>query len=258
MGVAPPNASLVVTVGIAGLSCLLLACWSALLWRAAPPEARTRLTVTFTAITLGWAVLTFGLAAAGVFARVEQRPPPFMLIPVGLVIGVALLVRSRFGSLLASTPLWILVGLQAFRLPLELVMHQAALEGTMPVQMTFGSVRGESGLNYDIVTGTTALLVAFAARGGRLPRAVLLGWNALGTVLLCVIVFVAVASTPLFERFGSTPERLNTWVLFAPHVWLPAVLVGSALLGHLLIFRALLRDRVPAKPLSRRSVRPTP
>lgn len=247
MGVGSPNASPVVTIGIAGLSCLLLAGWSVLVWRAARPEERRGLTLRFTAMTVGWAALTLGLAAAGVFARVEDRPPPFMLIPVGLVVGVVLLARSRFGPLLAASPLWILVGMQAFRLPLELVMHQAALEGTMPAQMTFGSVRGDSGLNYDIVTGITALVLALGLRFGRVPRAVVLAWNVLGTLLLFVIVSVALLSTPLFAYFGSAPERLNTWILFAPFIWLPAVLVGSALLGHVLVFRALVREREPAK-----------
>ena len=36
------------------------------------------------------------------------------------------------------------------------------------------------------------------------------------------------------------PERLNTWVAYAPFVWLPAVMVVCALIGHLVIWRKLL------------------
>jgi hypothetical protein len=33
------------------------------------------------------------------------------------------------------------------------------------------------------------------------------------------------------------------WVTYPPYVWLPAVMVLAALAGHLLIFRALARER---------------
>ncbi len=65
-------------------------------------------------------------------------------------------------------------------------------------------------------------------------------WNVLGSVLRSVIVGVAIASTPVFARFGSEPSALNTWVLFPPFVWLPAILVGLAAFGHVILFRVLL------------------
>ena len=48
-------------------------------------------------------------------------------------------------------PLWILVAVQGFRLPLELAMHRLYERGIMPEQMSY------SGRNFDIVTGATAL-----------------------------------------------------------------------------------------------------
>ncbi len=132
-----------------------------------------------------------------------------------------------------DSPLAILIGLQSFRLPLELVMHQAAREGTMPVQMTF------TGSNFDIVTGATALLVALLAAFGRAPRWLVFAWNVLGSVLLVAILAIAVASLPAFAAFGREPERLNTWVGFFPFVWLPAGLVSAAVLGHVLLWRRL-------------------
>lgn len=230
MTVNPPSASVLVAAGVGGLGLLVAVGWWWLVKRAAPRDAGR-----FATFVGGWAALTWGLAQAGVFAQLDRRPPAFMLLPVGLVLGVAALGRSRIGAALATTPLWLLVGLQAFRLPLELVMHQAAAEGTMPRQMTFGA----GGLNYDIVTGATAVLLAWALRRGAAPRALVLAWNVLGTGLLLVVVGVGIASTPLFARFGTEPAQLNTWVLFAPFVWLPALLVGGAALGHVVVFRAL-------------------
>jgi hypothetical protein len=237
---SPPDASVFVTLGIAGLSLGLLALWPALMRRAAPEEARRAMVSRLAIILVGWSGLWFVLAASGQLARIEQRPPLFIALPPLLIVGCIVLARSRMGTALAfRSPLWVLVGLQAFRLPLELVMHEAAAEGVMPPQMTFGVVHGAVGLNYDVITGATALGLAVALRRGPVPRGVVWAWNVLGTLLLVNIVLIAVSSTPLFKAFGDTPERVNSWILYPPFVWLPAVLVGSALLGHLLLFRRL-------------------
>jgi hypothetical protein len=97
--------------------------------------------------------------------------------------------------------------------------------------------------NYDIVSGITAGVLAVWLGRGRAPRWVVASWNILGFVLLVNIVTVAVVSTPLFGWFGK--ERLNTFVTYPPFVWLPAVLVVAALMGHILVLRWL-----SAKPAS--------
>jgi hypothetical protein len=56
-------------------------------------------------------------------------------------------------------------------------------------------------------------------------------------VLLVNIIAVAAAATPLIAAFG--PGSLNTFVAHPPFVWLPAVLVLTAVTGHLMITRAL-------------------
>jgi len=48
-------------------------------------------------------------------------------------------------------------------------------------------------------------------------------------------VTIAVLSTPIFAAFGSTPDRLNTFVVDPPFVLLPAVLVLAAWAGHLVV-----------------------
>jgi hypothetical protein len=54
---------------------------------------------------------------------------------------------------------------------------------------------------------------------------------------LSIVVGIAVASMPTTHAFG--PDRLNTWVTFAPFVWLPGVLVPIALFLHLVLWRKL-------------------
>jgi len=110
-----------------------------------------------------------------------------------------------------------------------------AERGIMPSQMTY------TGRNFDIVTGATAIVVAVLLRSGRGGRGLALGWNLLGLALLLNVVIVAIVSTPRFALFG--PDRLNVWVAYPPFVWLPAALVLAALAGHLIVFRAIARQR---------------
>jgi hypothetical protein len=157
------------------------------------------------------------------------------LLLASLALG-PIIARSMAGDRLArGLPLAALVGLQSFRFPLEMLMHQAAETGVMPVQMSY------AGLNFDIVTGITAALLAVWLRVGRPAPIVVRAWNVLGLVLLANIVTVAVLSTPTFAVFGASPDRLNTFVTRVPFVLLPAVLVLTAWAGHLIVFRALSR-----------------
>jgi hypothetical protein len=41
----------------------------------------------------------------------------------------------------------------------------------------------------------------------------------------------------VFRWFGD--ERLNVFVTYPPFVWLPAILVMAALMGHVLVWRRL-------------------
>ena len=199
---------------------------------------RRHRTVRVGVAVLAWMLITAIVAASGVLRRFDATPPPFALLALAVaVVGIAVPCSSLGTLLVRGLPLWALVGFQVFRFPLELLMHRAYVEGLMPVQMSY------SGQNYDIVSGITAGALALRLGRGRAPRWVVATWNVLGFVLLANIVTVAVVSTPLFRWFGS--ERLNTFVTYPPFVWLPAVLVVAALMGHILVWRWL-----SAKPAS--------
>lgn len=174
------------------------------------------------------------LGASGFLLDTQARPPRPMLM-FAFVLGSVALGLSPVGRRLATgLPLAALVGFHAFRLPLELVMHQAAVEGVMPTQMSF------SGQNFDILSGLAALVVGIGLASGRLGRRAAMAFNVLGIVLLLTIVSIAVSSLPLIHAFGEAPERLNTFVLYFPFVWLPTVLVPLAALGHVALTRRLM------------------
>jgi hypothetical protein len=207
-------------------------------WHRATGAKGCRQVLLAAAVVAG--VLAGGAVAAlsGLLAHFERRPPPLLLFLAVIFAFALALGFSTVGKRMAEgLPVWLLIALQSFRLPTELIMHQAAIEGVMPVQMSY------SGWNFDIVTGSSALIVAALARRGLLSRGWLIAWNVMGCLLLANILAVAIASTPVFRAFGSEAAKVNTWVVYFPFVWLPGLLVPAAIFGHVVILRRLLRQR---------------
>jgi hypothetical protein len=186
--------------------------------------------------------VTLGLAVDGSLANFRRFPPPLLPVTGLCILLWVAIATSRAGRALDALPLAAVVGFHAFRLPLELMMHAAADAGVMPRQMSY------SGWNFDIVTGASAAIVSVLAALGKAPRPLLLAWNALGSVLLFVVVAVAISSGPPLLAFGSAPEQANTWVAYAPFVWLPTVLVPAAVAGHVVLWRRLLAPGEEPRP----------
>ena len=205
-------------------------------WRrsGASESASRRAAIVVGADAAAWMALTWVAAASGILQRWDRTPPPFLVVILGMVVISLILALGRVGTRLAQhIPLWALVAIQSFRLPLELAMHALIARGIMPIQMSY------SGRNFDIVTGASAIVVAVLLKTGYGGRRLAALWNLLGLALLVNVVSVAIASMPLLRLFGE--DRVVTFVTYPPFVWLPAVMVLAALAGHLLIFRALRR-----------------
>ena len=221
------QASQLVTFGMAGIAVAM-----AVLFLIAVFFAVRRHAVLAALVLMGVMFGEIALAHSGLFQRWDLLPPPFMLMFVPLTVLTVRLALSRFGETLAmSLPFVVLIGAQAFRMPLELVMHQAALEGVMPPQLSF------AGYNFDLVTGASAIIVSGLLALQLAPRFLIGIWNFMGLALLATIVGLALASMPILQLFG--PDKVNTWITYAPFVWLPGVLVQMALFGHILVWRKL-------------------
>ncbi len=192
-------------------------------------------------ITAAGVVVYLGACAAaagsGALTRFDSLPPPMFLFLFSCIGITAALALRGFGRRLAlGLPMWLLVGYQAFRIPVEIMLHRAYEEQVIGVQMTW------SGLNFDVVTGITALLVGALVWFGRAPRWLLAAWNLMGLGLLVTIVSIAILSIPgPLYRFTEGPP--NVWVTQVPFVWLPAMMVMMALFGHLVLARRLLAER---------------
>jgi len=178
-----------------------------------------------------WLAFTGRLAASG-FLAFEPQPTVLPLLLLSLAAAVAL-AFSRLGARLVSgLPLAVLVGYQGFRIPVELLLHRGWAEGLVPVQMTYG------GMNFDVLTGVLALLLAALSKLGPVPRWLVAVWNLIGFGLLVNVVGIAMLSAPTPMRVFMN-EPANVWVTRWPWVWLPTFLVPVALLGHLLVLRWL-------------------
>jgi len=181
--------------------------------------------------------LSGALAASGALADLDARPPLVALLAGGLGVAMVALAFSRVGDRLLRWPLAALVGVQAFRILVELWLDAAHGAGVVPVEVTF------RGYNVDMVSGVTAAALGLALWKDAPPRALVWAWNVLGLVLLATIVVLSIRSA---LGITVTTPRLTLPATF-PGVWLPTWLVQLALLGHVLVFRAL-RRKPTARP----------
>ncbi|MFN0085167.1 MAG: hypothetical protein ACKVX9_07245 [Blastocatellia bacterium] len=181
-------------------------------------------------IWLGGAALAAG---SGVLKQFDRMPPPLMLFAGAYAAATAWLAFSPIGTrLIEAEGIRWLIGFQAFRFPLELLLHRLYGEGVIPIQMTF------AGRNFDIIAGLLAIGLFIWGTAGRLPRWAVWAFNVIGLALLVNIVTIAILSTPTpLRKFWNEPA--NTFITDLPFVWLPAFLVQAAWFGHLLVFRWL-------------------
>jgi hypothetical protein len=172
---------------------------------------------------LPWLGLTAWLAHSGAFSNFQRLPPQLLLFVLAAVV-TATSLAGRVDSSLQ----W-LIGFQLFRIPVEIFLHQGHLAGFVPVQMTW------EGRNLDILTGFTAIPVAWLVSRNRLATWTIHVWNAAGFALLVNIMTVAILSFPTpFRQFHNEPA--NVFVSMFPYVWLPAFLVPAAWFGHVAVF----------------------
>ena len=200
--------------------------------RAGESPARTQQVTLRTMLAVAaWLVLTYAVSASGVLAT-PSRPPPVMIFFAVSQLVAMFVAFSPLGTRLLRLPIAALIGFQAFRLPLELILHRWVEGGTLPVQMTY------TGENFDIVTGVlaapAALLIAYRPSW----RWVVLAFNVIGFGLLVNVARIAAFSSPVpFRSYWNEPPVLLAF--HAPYGWIVPFCVAGALLGHLLVFRWL-------------------
>ncbi len=171
----------------------------------------------------------FSLTALTGFSKTYPIPTLPLLMLFTMIFAFCF-AFSKTGKLLTdSTSLLILVGIQGFRFPLELILHQWAEIGTIPNTMTW------TGSNPDIIAGLLALFfLPLVMRNEKLA------WipQIIGSLLLINVVRVVIMSSPFpFSWNLENPLQLG---IYFPYVLIVPIFVLPALIAHLLTFRKLL------------------
>lgn len=217
-----------------GVVVFAVSAWFILVLAGARRIGKPRLAIYFGLAIVAWGGLALVISHRGGFLPMGLPPRLILFLFAGLFAILIATRKTDLGRAVDAVPIGALVLLQGFRLPLELVMHGAALEGVMPPQMTY------TGFNFDIVTGGLALLIGFWALFGKAPHWVLWAFNVIGSVFLLAVVTIAVLSMPTpLRMFSNDPP--NVWITFVPFVFLPVLLVVCAFWSHIEITRRLLR-----------------
>ena len=179
-----------------------------------------------------WLAIGAVVPLSGILETKMLPPPPMFLLGASFLLTV-FIALSTSGSRLARLPLAALIGFHAFRLPLELILHNWYEGGTLPVQMTY------EGHNFDIATGILAIVVGTWAMLGQIPPAAVWLFNLVGSSLLAIVIMIALTSSPFpFRQYVNEPQVLLVYNF--PFSWIVSVAVAGALLGHLVLFRKLL------------------
>jgi hypothetical protein len=184
-----------------------------------------------------WMAGHAAVTASGVLRSAALPPPVMIYLGITLLLAVVF-AMSKLGQRFAQhLPIAAIVGVQVFRLPLELVLHQWYGEGVIPVQMTY------AGSNFDIVSGILGGVVGVLAWRGKAGVGLVWAYTLLGMMLLVIVMTIAVMSAPVpVRQFWDEPSVQLP--LHVPYGWIVSMCVAGALFWHLVALRWLLaRDR---------------
>jgi hypothetical protein len=194
------------------------------------PASQIKKLRLITFVIAGWVLLTGILAKNGFFSNFSAIPPrPVFLIIVPTIVLLVIAFSAAQKKFILSIPAHWLIGLQVFRILVELILWRAVTLQLLPVQMSF------EGYNFDIISGLLAVPVAVQIRkqyrGGWV-----LAYNIIGLILLINILVIAVLSMPTpLRQFHNEPA--NTLVGTFPFIYLPGVLVILAITLHVFSLR---------------------
>ncbi len=184
-----------------------------------------------------WIIFVSVLSWQGVFSDFSSFPPKMginIILPLIVVLSVSF--RPSTLEILRHIPAHWILGLQSFRIPVEIFLWCLFMAGVLPFQMTF------EGYNFDILSGIGGLVLALLIlRGITINRTALWIYNMVGLLLLATIVTIALLSFPTpMRQFMNEPD--NSIIVTFPFVWLPAILVVLAYTLHIFSIRQLRAD----------------
>ena len=199
-----------------------------LLARYLEGQARTGAIAVFAA----WIFYASVMGYAGIIASKRPPGPAFLLVPVLIFIAAFLIRRPGVRTFARRISVTFLLGLQVFRVFVELGFHELYVLHLMPRMLTFG------GANFDILIGVTAPIVAWLYASGRIRANAVRVWSYAGIIMLANIAIRSVLTVPGSINVFHT-EVLNSAFGIFPFSYIPGFLAPLALCLHVLALRAL-------------------
>jgi hypothetical protein len=187
-----------ITIGFTLLPLVVLATFSFVLVK------RSRSLSWVVVVMAGWTIFTAAMAYSGLLAEFTSFPP---WIPILVLAQLAFVFwlgwYSHWSDLLAKIPQYILVGLQCFRIPVELLLATLAARKLLAIEMTY------NGRNFDVLEGITAFALAILLKrcGENYLRHSVLVWNLIGLSLVTVVIshgMLSVSYPQLFHYLSMT------------------------------------------------------
>ena len=178
-------------------------------------------------IILIWSLFLSLISYYGFFQNTDVQPPRFglVLIPVFGFIIYGLLKKQR-AWIYKKRNIKISTFLHTVRLPVEIVLLQLFLVGSIPELMTF------EGKNYDIVMGISAPIIGSLFLFNVIKKRHLLAWNIIGLIMIFCILFIGIFSAVLpIQLFAF--EQPNIGINYFPFVLLPGVIVPLVIYTHI-------------------------
>ncbi len=193
------------------------------------------------AVFVLWLLYAGVLGAKGIIASRVPPGPLLLLIPSVAFIAAFVTRRSGVKKFASEVPATLLIGLQVFRVFVEIALYELCLKGLVPRMLTF------EGANFDILTGLSAPLVAWLYASRRISDRAVRAWSWAGIALLANVLIRALLT---FSGVLRT-EVPNVGIGIFPFTFLPGLLVPLALILHILLLRSLprtaaLRSALPA------------
>jgi hypothetical protein len=185
-------------------------------------------------VSLTWLLIQGIVSYTGFYEKIDGFPPRFALLLLPPLVLIAWLFNADRGRAFISKfdGKW-LTYLHVVRIPVEMVLFWLFVGGYVPELMTF------DGINFDILSGITAPLVAyFGIRRSKMKKKYLMLWNFICLGLLFNIVINAILSAPSVFQ-AQAYDQPNIGVFYFPFVWLPCFIVPAVLFSHLVCLKKL-------------------
>ncbi len=178
-----------------------------------------------------WLVYASLLARFGILNS-PAMPPRLLLLLIPILSFSIWLIRSAYATVMAGKiPMRELVGMQSFRILVEIFLNQLRKDGLVPEAMTF------HGQNFDILIGISALALYLV--WNRIPNQAMVSrlWNILGLVFLANVVLTGILSVPGPLHILNL-KHPNIAITQFPFVFIPALFVLSAFSLHILALKS--------------------